>query len=266
MKLMTRIFSIALLCYCAAAAMVYFRQDQLLFHPRPFPGNFDPQAFKPSEYTVKHQDIKLHGWLLHFKPITTQTPLVIYYGGNAEEMSKQLVDRNKWGAGALLLMNYRGYGDSTGKPSADNLKSDALFIFDQLLKETSIDKKDIVLIGRSLGSGLATYVASQRDVKRIILITPFDTMSNVAQYHYPWLPVSALLSNRFNSLELTPKIDASLLTLIASQDTVIPRRFSENLIRHWKGEKKVSHIPNSNHGSINSQPEYWHAIHAFIQQ
>src|SRR5262245_62679558 len=89
---------------------------------------------------------------------------------------------------SLALVNYRGYGESDGNPSETTLFGDALAVFDALASRPEIDRARIVLVGRSLGSGVATYVASERPVAAVVLISPYDSMTAIARRHYPWLP------------------------------------------------------------------------------
>jgi len=265
-KLIIRFLLLLLVGYSFTNAAVYFQQDKLLFHPRPISDSTVLDTYSEHAYQVTHDDTSLQGWLFQLERISTKTPLIIYYGGNAEEISTLLKNHDQWPAGALLLMNYRGYGNSEGKPSAEMLKQDALFIFDQVIAELSIKPNQVVIVGRSLGSGIATYVTAKRKVARTVLITPFDSMTNVAQYHYPWLPVSVLLKHRFDSATLAKMITTPALVLLAGTDQVVPHQFSKNLLQHWAGETTSTTITQSHHGSITSHPDYWQAIKQFIQQ
>ena len=101
---------------------------------------------------------------------------IIYYGGNAEEVSQNLHDLKKFGDYSMLFVNYRGYGKSEGWPGQDVLFSDALFIFDHITNNYNIEPSNIFLMGRSLGSAVAVHVGSKRSVKGMILVTPFDQM------------------------------------------------------------------------------------------
>ena len=265
-KPVIRFLLFVLVGYCFTGAAVYFQQDTLLFHPRPISDQTALSANSRYAYQVSQEGISLHGWLFRLGKISAKTPLIIYYGGNAEEVSTLIKNKDQWSAGALLLMNYRGYGNSEGKPSAEALKQDALLIFDQVLAELAIQPSQVVLVGRSLGSGIATYVTAKRQVASTILITPYDSMANVAQHHYPWLPVSILLKHRFDSASLAKTITSPALILLASTDQIVPHRFSSNLLQQWAGATTSTMITQSDHNSITNQPEYWQAIRQFIRQ
>jgi len=130
-------------------------------------------------------------------------PLIVYYGGNAEDATGQAFE--PWPAEwALALVNYRGYGASEGRPSERALCADALVVLDALARRPDVDAARIVLVGRSLGTGVATQVAGQRPVQGVVLISPYDSMVALARDHYPFLPVRWLLRHRFDSVARAP--------------------------------------------------------------
>ena len=133
--------------------VLYFFQDSLIFFPQPTPPE-SREKFARHAYAVNRGDVDLHGWFIRGK-VTADKPLVIYYGGNAEEVSVNLWDFERLTAGAGLFINYRGYGGSGGRPSQASLCQDALFFLDHVAASENIPLAHIVLIGRSLGSGVA---------------------------------------------------------------------------------------------------------------
>ena len=234
----------------------------MIFFPQPVP----PQNQEPfAEYalTLAHEGKQLRGWYVPGKVSATR-PLVVYYGGNAEEVSGNLWDMARLEAGAYLFMNYRGYGDSEGKPSQQNLCRDALYILDTLADREQIPLNHIVLVGRSLGSGVAVHVAAHRPVRGVILVTPFDSLLNVARRHYPVLPVRLLLKHPFDSAALAPNISIPALILIARQDTIIPQQHAIRLSEVWGGPVESIIIDGVGHNDIQMAPRYWKAINAFL--
>jgi pimeloyl-ACP methyl ester carboxylesterase len=166
---------------------------------------------------------------------------------------------------SVLLMNYRGYGLSQGAPGQDELYRDALFLYDHFTARAEIDKQRVVLMGRSLGSGVATYVASQRRVAGVILTTPYDSIAAVAQNFYPYVPVRLLLRHPFDALSLAGEIRVPLLALVAERDQVIPPIHAERLIAAWAGPKQRVVIPGADHDSLVGENLYWDSVRAFLQ-
>jgi pimeloyl-ACP methyl ester carboxylesterase len=245
-----------------ALGLLYFFQDALIFFPQPTPAESHAR-FQSHAYRVEHDGLTLEGWLVR-GTVTPDRPLLVYYGGNAEEVSANLWDIERYAAGAYLFMNYRGYGGSGGRPSQKALCRDALHILDQVTARESIPLDRIVLMGRSLGSGVAVHVAANRPVRGVVLVTPFDSLTNVARHHYPIFPVRLLLKHPFNSLALAPGIKTSALMLIAERDEVIPTELAVNLSRAWGGPVRTLVIPAAGHNDIQSDSRYWEAINAFL--
>jgi hypothetical protein len=187
---------------------------------------------------------------------------VIYFGGNAEDVYYNAEDfRVALPGYTSYLVNYRGYGGSSGSPTEANLFSDALRLYDELRQR----HEQVAVIGRSLGSGVAAYLASQRDVHRLILVTPLDSALALAQSMYPVYPVSLLLKDRYESVEYAPGIKAPTLMVIAEHDQVIPRRHSLRLEEAFSpGLVELVVIANAGHNGLSGHPQYWQAFERFL--
>ena len=246
----------------AVPLTAYLIQDKLIFQPRPM-AESDRQTI-----AARHPEVadiflqvadgtRLHAWHIKSKP---DAPLVLYFGGNAEEVSWMLdaIPRQETGA-AWLLVDYRGYGASGGTPSERSLESDAAAWYDRFAPTS----RKIVAFGRSLGSGVAVRLAAERKLDSIILISPFDSMVEVGKRHYPFLPVSWLLKHRFDSLSLAPKLDVPLLCVVATHDEVIPAEHARRLYDAWGGPKKWLELA-AGHNSIDGHPDYWPSIRSFL--
>ncbi|MBT4267400.1 MAG: alpha/beta hydrolase [Deltaproteobacteria bacterium] len=249
--------------YVLMTALLYLFQDKFIFFPQKKIG-FHHDAFTRYETVIEREGIKLHGWFLN-REISREKPLIVYFGGNAEEVSGNLTLIDYFETDSFLFMNYRGYGESEGKPAEKHLSADALFILDYLINEKNIEVSDIVLMGRSLGSGVATYVASKRKVRGLILVTPFDSLPNVARKHYPIFPVGTLLKHKFNSVDLAPDIRAPALFLIGNRDNIIPNQSSKNLYQQWGGPKTFVTVNGADHNTIEQFQQYWEAVNRFLK-
>lgn len=259
--------------------VMYLLQDGLLFLPQPLePGRREMLARRAplvEEVRIAAADgTQLHGWLA--KPQgpgsaegAKRFPVVIYFGGNAEEVSwvlDDLVDParpREWG---WLLINYRGYGFSAGRPSEEALVGDALRIYDFAAARADVDPARIVVFGRSLGSGVAVQLAAARPLAGAILVSPYDSMVRIAQHHYPILPVSLLLRHRFDSIAHAPGLELPLLCLAAEHDHVVPSVHASRLVQAWKGPKRFSVLPGTSHNSISGHPDYWREVGAFLAE
>jgi hypothetical protein len=245
-------------------SLLYWFQDSMIFFPHG-PPVWNQKPFAPYEIHIQRGSIQLQGWFVR-NQISTDSPLIVYYGGNAEDVSENLLAIDRFGSRSLLLMNYRGYGASGGRPSESIFFSDALHILDTVMSENGIRSEEVVLMGRSLGSGVAVHVASRRQVKGVILVTPFDSLVTVARRHYPFLPVRWMLRHRFDSLSAAPSISCPLLNLIAGRDEVIPRSSSLRLGEAWGGPVQTVVIQEAGHNDIGDFEAYWASIDHFLKQ
>jgi len=245
-KLIKTLFLIGIFLYLVACGFLYFNQVNLIFFPQPLNQEWS-KGFEQQRIELGQDQTVLRGWI---KQSDASAPFVFYYGGNAEEVSNKLHWFSELGINNYLLMNYRGYGNSDGEPSENTLKADALRNYDEVLQRLNLKSDQIILFGSSLGSGIATYVASQRPAKKLILNTPYDSIVNVGQAQFPFLPVKLLAHQRFESIKLAPKIDAQMLCIVAELDRVIPPRHAKNLCSSWKGEMLEIVIPQAGHNNI----------------
>jgi len=179
---------------------------------------------------------------------------VVYFGGNAEDVSQSLAalaaafpDR------ALYLMHYRGYGGSTGTPSEAALVADALLLYDRVLAQ----HRNIVVIGRSLGSGVAVQLASARSAERLVLVTPYDSVMALAASQFPYVPVRWLLRDKFDSAKHAQSIATPTVLIAAENDEVIPRSSTDALHERFAtGVASLQVIPGTGHNTISSSPRY----------
>jgi pimeloyl-ACP methyl ester carboxylesterase len=208
--------------------------------------------------------VTLRGWLVKgHHPLPA--PLVIYFGGNAEEVSWLASVADQFGGWSLLLVNYRGYGGSEGKPGERELFGDALTIHDWAVRRPDVLPERVIAMGRSLGTGVAVNLAANRNLRGVILVTPYDSITEVARRHYPYLPVSWMIRHPFDSISRVGRIATPLLALAAADDLVIPPRHARRLYDAWSGPKTWKEIAAAGHDSISGEPEYWEAIGAFLR-
>ncbi|MSQ63725.1 MAG: alpha/beta hydrolase [Betaproteobacteria bacterium] len=248
--------------------VVYLAQDALIFYRQPLPearrveiGRRFPAV---RELFLQSNDgVRLHAWHVKAAGIA---PLILYFGGNAEETSWMLEEVGNAPGASWLIVNYRGYGLSEGSPGEAVLVSDALQWFDYAMTLPGAEPKRTFAFGRSLGSGIAVALAAQRPVARLILVTPYDSLAAVAKRHYWYLPVDLLLKHRFDSIALAPALKQPLLCLVAERDEVIPPVHGERLFDAWGGEKRKILLQESGHNSTDAHPMFWTSIREFLAQ
>ena len=222
--------------YLLLVAGIYVFQERLLFVPT---GVWEISrlglAGQEIELDSADPEIKLRGWLIPSKE-PARSPLVIHFGGNAGESSWSLLlhqDKLVPSGGnadmSLLFINYRGYGDSDGEPSQEAMTADALAIYDQALERLGVSPNKVFSVGRSLGSHVAAYLAAHRPIGGLVLVTPFDSVREVAAEVYSYiLGVRWLVRHPFNTVALSPKIDVPTLFLVAGKGHLCQARAHRN--------------------------------------
>ena len=248
------IISIAVLVYAGFCIFIYATQRNAIYYPT-------PEMHVPDALDIR---LKSDGETLKIWHLADEdgANAIIYFGGNAEDVSGNIADfRDLFPQHNVYLVNYRGYGGSTGTPSEAGFYRDALSVFDEIRNQYT----GISVIGRSLGSGVATYVAAKRDVDKLVLVTPFDSVESVAKKALPVLPVSLLLKDKFDSVGRVSEIDAPVLVVTAEHDEVIASRHSFALAEAFPDSQvTVEIIRNVGHNTIGQSPRYADVLSTFL--
>jgi pimeloyl-ACP methyl ester carboxylesterase len=239
----------AVLVYVALCAALFAWQRSLIYFPQ-------PRALGASEAAASFE---VDGVALQLTVRPHAGPgAVLYFGGNGEDVSASLPSLlAAWPGRELVLLHYRGYGGSGGRPSEAALVGDARALFDRV----HALHPDVVVVGRSLGSGVAVRLASERPVARLVLVTPYDSLQALAQAQFRLFPVRWLLLDKFESWHYAPRVRAPTLILAAGHDEVIPRASTELLAtRFAPGVARTVVIRGALHNTISDDPAYERAL------
>ncbi|WP_078120849.1 alpha/beta hydrolase [Thiosocius teredinicola] len=247
------VIKITLLIYAGFGVYLYFAQRSFMYFPTP------QREVTEAQSELLHsggETLKL--WVVS----PGKSHAVIYLGGNAEDVSANIYDlRHALPDRTVYLMNYRGYAGSTGSPTQEGLFEDALSLFDAIAGR----HESVAVIGRSLGSGVATYLASRRPVAKLILVTPFDSSLALAQRYYPVYPMSLMLKDKYPSDSFAPKVQANALLLAGEHDNLVPTAHTQRLLDAFpQGRASLTLLPNAGHNDISGYSDYWRAISQFL--
>ena len=238
------------LAYIGLCALMFFQQRSLMYFP---------VAESPLPPGAARIALPVDGARIVVTAVHPGRPqALIYFGGNAEDVNGSLSDLARaFPNHAIYLMHYRGYGPSTGDPSERALVSDAISLFDRLRSRHA----HIEVAGRSLGSGIAIQLASARPVQRLVLITPFDSMRNVAAAHYGYLPVRWLMRDTYESVTYAAKVAAPTAIIAAEHDRIIPPSHAKALFDSFpRGTATMTVIEGAGHNDISFSPRYIAAL------
>lgn len=249
------LLAVTALLYLGICVLMYVQQRGLMYFPQ-----FTRGDAVDTDFELDRGDAVLRGWIVN----PGRADAVLYFGGNAERIEDNRDDLAAWlPARSSYLLAYRGYGASDGSPSEAALLADALALYDEVRRRHPDGR--IALIGRSLGAAIANHVAAHRDVERLVLVTPFDSLTAVAQGHYRWLPVRLLLRDRYDAAAWLARYGGPLLILRAGNDAVIPPRHTDRLIAAWPHTPEVVDFPQAGHNDIHLQPGYAEALSSFLR-
>lgn len=244
--------------YLGICGLLWAFQERLIFHPRAVAVTpWNPPA-EPIE--IDRGDAVLRGWMVNAE---STGPLIVYFGGNAEEVSgnvKIWAERKA----TTVLVNYRSYGDSTGSPSERALRGDAIAISEWA--RARFPDKPLVLIGLSLGSGIAALTAQHVEPDALVLISPYRSVEHIARRSLPFVPVGLLLRHRFSAESAAADLPRTLV-IASPRDGIIP--LAENMAmvgainaaaRH---RVEVRTFEVSHFGFLHD-PGVWHAVDEFL--
>jgi hypothetical protein len=249
------LLKIGALSYLGFGVLLYFGQRGMMYFPVP-----ETSASGLDAETVPADGADLKVWVLN----PGQSHALLYFGGNAENVAYNRDDFAAFLPGhTVYLVNYRGYGGSGGEPTEQALFADALVLYDAFApRHESLD-----VVGRSLGSGVAVHLASQRDIGRVALVSAHDSALAVAQRLYPVYPVRWLLKDRYESVRYAAKVSAPVLLLAAENDRIIPIVHTERLAEAFtQAPVEQVVVRGADHNDISGYRDYWEALRQFLER
>ena len=245
--------------YCVFLIFIYLSQERMIFFPVQEDHSGRALPSHVTRYAVLVDGNRVEGWLIN--PQYASERLLLYYGGNAEDLFYSIGGFSHLPV-ATLLVPYPGYNGNGGEPSQDSIFQQSVAVYTGATEQFA--PRRTFLMGRSLGSAVASFMATQTEIAGLILITPFDSIEQIAKKQFPFLPVSLLLKHPFNSSDYVRSLRCPVLVIYGSEDQVIGPERSEALIRALPGTPKVLFLDGAGHNDIESFPKYWQAIMGFL--
>jgi hypothetical protein len=206
-----------------------------------------------------------------YAPGRERSPTVLIFHGNAGNITHRdviLQGFNQLGY-SVLLIDYHGYGKSEGKPSEKNLYLDGKASLEWLSKEKNKKPEEIVLFGKSLGSGVAVELATEKLFKGLILESPFTSIASVARSHFPYnfFPVSLLLMDKFDNATKIKSVNSPLLITHGTEDSIVDTKESNKLFKQANMPKELYLIEGADHNNIQyyNPQKYWARIAGWLE-
>ena len=241
------------LVYVLLCAYLWLMQRSMMYFPTP------PADAVPAERLSVRSG---HDMLRVFRLNSGRRDAILYFGGNAEDVALNVPAFDDWFRSCTVyLVNYRGYGGSEGAPSEQALYDDARSVYER----ASGEHERISVIGRSLGAAVATRLATERTVDRLVLVTPPASFTRLAAELYPVFPTGLLLRDRYDALARAGHIESQVLVLIAERDEIIPPAHSRELAAAIDPARvRTEVITGTGHNTIETSPAYGRALQSFL--
>lgn len=250
-------------------------QESIFFYPWHDEESYNKllENEKFEEITIDNNGKILKGWFVK-NAKEEKAPLLIFFGGNANNTSNLCMnfeksDKYKYFENYnIIMVDYPGYGLSEGKPSDKTMFEASLAIYDYAEKLENVDKENIVVLGYSIGTGVATYLASQREVNGLILISPYDRALSLYNYNLNifYGPIKILAKYKFDSISYAKDVNVSPLIFTSYNDEVINYNFSYNLAKYFKNERETIVLDNTTHNGYFSESIVLEKIYNYLQE
>lgn len=259
--------SIILICYIALVTWIALNQESLVYFPR------RELPITPADRGLAYQDvwmatsdgITIHGW---FMPAPAARGTLLFFHGNGDTVSSASAVASFFQRLGLhcFFVDYRGYGWSEGQPSEAGTYRDAEAAWRYLVETRQTPPTEIILLGHSLGGGVAAWLAEQHPPAGLILQETFTSLPDVGAIHYPFLPVRLFARNRYPTLERLPHIHVPLLVIHSRDDPLIPFSQGQQLYMAANDPKTFLELRGGHGTAANtSRPEYAQTVSAFIR-
>ncbi len=240
--------------YLAVSLVLYLLQTRLIFYPRRLTPGFRFAA-EAREVVLKTADgERING--LFF--VGASDDVILYFHGNAGDLSGwQYVaeDFTDYGYNVLII-DYRGYGKSTGKISEEGFYRDAEAAWNFLANEKGFSGDHVIIYGRSVGTGVATHLASKKKCRGLVLEAPYSSLTKLANEKLPMFFPGLYLQYRFDNLAKINEVTCPIVFLHGSHDELIPARHTKVLYDAFHGKKEMVLFEGGSHNDLNAFPEH----------
>lgn len=264
-----QVLGIAAIAYAGLALVIYLLQPGLIYHPE----MGRDVSTTPSQAGLIYEDVKLvttdgvalHGW---FVPSSQPRGTVLFLHGNAGNISHRLDSLKMFQhlGYSTLIIDYRGYGNSAGKPSEQGTYLDAEAAWDYLTQTRKIPAGSIVLFGESLGGAIAARLASRHEPAALVISSGFTSVPDLAAKFYPYLPVRWLSRFDYDTRKYLRSVAAPVFIAHSPDDEIIPFRHGRELYEAAKGPKRFLELGGGhNEGFIFVRESWVQALDEFLK-
>jgi fermentation-respiration switch protein FrsA (DUF1100 family) len=270
MKTLISLLSIAASVYVLLALALYLLQGKMVFLSG-LPGR--ALTATPDDIGLEYENVslatsddeRLHGW---YVPATDRRGVVLFFHGNAGNISHRLDSIGTFHQLGLdtLIIDYRGYGQSTGKTSEQGTYLDAQAAWNYLVDERGIPADQIIIFGRSLGGAIGAWLGAQNTPAALIIESSFSSGVDMARRLYPFLPVRLITRLRYPVEEYASLLECPVLVVHSRDDEIIPFEMGQSIYAAVKQRKSFLELRGDhNNGFFISRHDYFAGMNSFIE-
>lgn len=248
-----KLFLWAVAAYVGVILLLLFFERKLIFHPTKASTSWDapPGAIAATDVELPISEGRvIHAWWCTPKDWKKEDGVVLYCHGNAGNLSHRGDGIQRWQEQlgiAVLIFDYPGYGKSTGKPDEQGCYEAGHAAITWLKEKQSVSEEDILLVGGSLGGGIAVEMATTHRSRGLVLISAFTSIPDMAARQYPWLPVRALVRTRFENLKKISTCSGPVFIAHGTADRLVPFEMGERLLAAAKEPKRLFPMDGYDH-------------------
>jgi fermentation-respiration switch protein FrsA (DUF1100 family) len=268
---MIKVIISALCIYLVLLVALALFQRTFIYFPHTLEATytFPPYVPELEEVFIACEDgATIHGI---YAPAGRSTPVILIFHGNAGNITHRyfLVQGFHQLNYPVFLIDYHGYGKSEGTPSEVNLYLDGRAALKWLKEEKGVAPNQIVLLGKSLGSGVAVELATKKSFKGVILETPVSSIASVARSHFPYncFPVNFLLRDKYDNLSKIASVRSPVIFIHGTRDSIVGKRESEKLFEKANNPKELYLVEGADHNDVQDvEPQkYWERVSRWIE-
>lgn len=270
MKFYLKLILYSIFAYLVLGCLLYLGQNYVIFQPisdELAPKKWGLESVEKITLTTKDK-VNITAW---YSQTNSNKPTLVYFHGNAGHLGYRTnIVKNYINKGyGVLILSYRGYGDSDGSPSEEGIYADARAALDYFKKSntySNIESNCMILYGVSLGSAVAVQMATEYDFAALVLVSPITKALDIARYHYGIYPVSWFLTAKLDSLAKINNLKnpkAPLLFIHGDGDEIIPLKFGMELYNKFSGTKEIKVLKDYGH---NNMPDLTSVLDNFLEK
>ena len=254
---------LAVLMFLTQSRLVYFPKRDIIDTPESAGLAYESVSFTSAD------GVTLSGWFVPTTDVAGSKGTILFCHGNAGNISTRVSTVqvfNRMGL-SVFIFDYRGFGESKGKPSEEGTYQDAEAARRYLIEERKVSNDELIIVGRSLGGPIAAWLARKHPPKALALENTFTKIGDVAAHHYPWMPVRWLLRYNYNTSDYISGLECPLLVLHSPDDWTVPFKFGRKLYEGAREPKQFLEISGThNEGFETSGKTYTDGWEKFLKE